>query len=347
VGWNTDGTIQPLADLDYAPNPQAADGGFGQVDLNYFNQITDPKLRVKAMESVFRWYQVDPGQLTEIPGYGPIGDMRQILPLGTEQIDAATKTSPDVPLERYKPAQVFGVWYDTTRSTEDTNTAETLVPLGDGTTDQDKRILYYRNFTLEPAAGLVKFDEPVYRKLSGGTSDDSTGSGLSYGAAQLMLRTSLVVRDVQSGSIGRYQRQRDQDSSAGTLPRYICQDIQLTRIASYGSDYDAAPQVEDNQQACDQQADAYLDAVEAEYDTSGSQICIYVGLKPISLDGAIQQVTWSVGLRGATTQVCRNTDRAPYTVSYAERRVAEKAAAALHTAVRADNRATLPGGGMF
>ena len=53
VGWNTDGTIQPLGMLDYAPDPEASDGGFGQVDLNYFNKITDPVIRAKAIESIF------------------------------------------------------------------------------------------------------------------------------------------------------------------------------------------------------------------------------------------------------------------------------------------------------
>ncbi|HEY5312077.1 MAG TPA: hypothetical protein VIK18_06140 [Pirellulales bacterium] len=347
VGWNTDGTILPLASLDYAPNPLAADGGFGQVDLNYFNQITDPKLRVKAMESVFRWYQVDPSRLTAIPGYGPISDVRQILPLGTKQLDTAVEPSLGEPLECNMAAQVFGVWYDTTRSTEDSNTVDILVPLGDGSSDQDKRMLYYRSFSLEPAAGLVKFDEPVYRKVSFSPAGGSSGSGFSYGAAQLMLRTTLEIRDAQSWSLGRYQRQRDQDSPAGSLPRYLWQDIQLTHIARYGSDYSAAPLVENNQQACDQLADAYLDAAEVEYVAAIPQTCIYAGLKPVNPDGAIQQVTWSVALRGATTQVCRNVDRTPYTVPYAERRATAGLATDRHATFHADNRAKRLGGGMF
>jgi hypothetical protein len=330
VGWNTDGTIQPLANLDYAPNPLASDGGFDQVDLNYFNTIVDPQLRGKAIESVFRWYQVDPGRLGQIPGYGPIVDVRQILPLGTRQLDTTLETSLGETSLRGKPAQVFGVWFDVLRSTEDTNTCDDLVPLGDGTSDQDKKMLYYRPFAIDAEAGVVKFDDPVYRKVALSASDGT--SGQAYGAAELMLRTSVTVRDSQTWSVGRYQRSRDQNSDVGTQPCYIRrEDIQLGRVARYGSDYDGQPTLESNQQACDQQADEYLDAAESEFDTPAPRICSYAGLEPISPDGAIQQVTWNVGLQGATTLASRGTDRAPYTVPYSQRRLMEKIRQAIST----------------
>lgn len=54
-------------------------------------------------------------------------------------------------------------------------------------------------------------------------------------------------------------------------------------------------------------ADEYLDFIERQVSIARPESVGYVGLKRIDLDGAIQQVTWSVGLYGATTRAARHT----------------------------------------
>jgi hypothetical protein len=371
VGWNTDNTIQPLQSLSYAPDPSRPDGGFHQIDIGYFNKITDPQVRALAIESIFRWYQVDPAALSSVPGYegGPITDLRQILPLGAEQVETEIETSLGKSITRNKPAQVFGVWFDNLRATEDENTCPELVPLGDGTSSSDQKMLYSRGFQLDGESGLVKFDEPVFMKVNPTTSEDDVddaddeedeeleeeeadaeGGGSYYGPADLRLRTSIVVRDAASWAFDRYERQRQQDnsSSAGTQPRYIIQrDIQLAKIAEYGEGYDSEPTVSDNREACDDAADYYLDAAEAEYDTPDPQSRTYAGLQEISPDGAILQVTWTVSKQGATTTASRSSDRDPYTVSYAQRRLTEQTIASASKTFQAAQRARFPARGVY
>ena len=60
---------------------------------------------------------------------------------------------------------MFGVWFDVLRSTEDTNTCDDLVPLGDGTSDQDKKMLYYKPFTIDPETALVSSKSRSFRRL--------------------------------------------------------------------------------------------------------------------------------------------------------------------------------------
>lgn len=353
VGWDVDGTVKPLAQLSYAPQPGASDGGFGQVDLHFFNSISNTAARDLAIASVFRWYQINPAKLETVPGYGggPITDLRQILPILVEQVQTASANSQAADgsstsqaatggdasqaagAPSPQPAQVFGVWFNPLCQTSDQNTCASLVPLGDGSSAQDQAILYSKPFEIDAGAGIVKFGEPVYQKTSGsgGSGGNSGGGGGGSGttrqiaAATLMLRTSVNVKSAQTWAVDRYQRTRYQNSVADTQPQYFLhEDVELAKVAGYGTSYSDPPTVTSNQDACDQMADYYLDAVQAAYAIPQPESRSYAGLVPIVPDGAIRRVTWSVGPQGARTEASRSNDRMPYAVSYAERRWAER-----------------------
>ena len=79
-----------------------------------------------------------------------------------------------------------------------------------------------------------------------------------------------------------------------------------------------------NQADLVKQADHYLAGAALAYQTPSPREVSYIGLRPISPDGAIQQVTWSVGPQGTTTRAGRNDEFSSTVLPYAERRLMEK-----------------------
>jgi hypothetical protein len=71
-------------------------------------------------------------------------------------------------------------------------------------------------------------------------------------------------------------------------------------------------------------ADSYLDAAQAEYSLDEKLDVPYVGLLPIEPDGAIQQVTFSIGVAGTFTRASRNMEHNAFVPPYRVRRRAEK-----------------------
>ncbi len=86
----------------------------------------------------------------------------------------------------------------------------------------------------------------------------------------------------------------------------------------------AVRKVVTNQSDCDKQANYAIDAALLEIQQRESADATYVGLLPVSPDGAIWQVSWSVGPAGATTRVARNSEWDRAAPTYKERRMYEK-----------------------
>ena len=94
-----------------------------------------------------------------------------------------------------------------------------------------------------------------------------------------------------------------------------------------------------NRADVDPECDYYLDAIDAEYRTKVPQNIRYAGIRPIDLDGAIQQIMFSVGASGATTTIVRNSELMLQAVPYKVRRAAERQQAR-------DRRNPVLGGGL-
>jgi len=110
VGRRSDGRIAPIADLDYTPQ-----SGWETVDLEHFNNITNPTALTKelAKATVFKWYRIIAP--ASIPGFGPlVHGIHQII-LEDSQVeqttDAAASQGAGQPRKHNRPAQVHGVWY--------------------------------------------------------------------------------------------------------------------------------------------------------------------------------------------------------------------------------------------
>lgn len=92
--------------------------------------------------------------------------------------------------------------------------------------------------------------------------------------------------------------------------------------------------ITDNLANIELEGDLAIAGAAVQYEIGVPQSRTYAGLLRVPLDGAIQQVSWSVGPSGATTQVSRNSEHEYRLPSYQQRLQAQRTAAALDRAER-------------
>lgn len=307
VGWDTDNTIKLLDDLGYGPN-----GGWPAFDFGWLNNITDRNLRDRAQASIMKWYLADMKKLKSVPGYGPIKDLSQLIPIASEQCITQTENAIGQPLVRQRPAIVYGCFYDELRSVGNNNNVPKLRPLDREETKLGALMVCTDGFSIVEDLLLVQFSEPIYKYVKNKTPD-----GWDIQPADLMLRTTVGVRDAKTHAWQRYERSRSEFNNTPlvTQPRYsVRDDIQRRIVANYqirafgqGSEADFANfSLDDNKADCDKQADFYLNDLENKYFKPDPATVTYNGLLAINLDGAIQRVEINVNGQDVTTKVSRN-----------------------------------------
>lgn len=324
-------TLKPIDELSYKPT-----GGWSVADLPYFNNVAIDvggrdiaALRAVAVKSVFRYYRVITP--VHVPGYGQVDRLEQILPLFEEQVRTGLENAHSAPL----PAAVFGQWFP--GLDEQANTEDELTPQGDSppSTVADgtsKSPFYLRGFSVDTARGVVIFDEPVYRNST------PQAAAVTVAPAKLVLRTKCQVRDAETLAVSRHVRERSSGSGLNTQPRYLKHDeLVLTHVPTYdaatygqfptggGTDPRAVTAIATNLEEVNAAADRYLDVALAEYTQSRPRRVRAIGIRAIELDGAIEQITYSVNASGAVTSVARNAEMANHALSHGERRASETA----------------------
>jgi len=317
-----DGSIVSLDDVSYKP----ADG-WGSIDFPEFNAIQDQALREIAKRSVFRYYR--PRMPAEIPGWrGKQADaLAQLLPLGTVQVDSTTDPSGE---QQPKPAYLFGVW--SAEGGDSENQAELLEPVDD---DQDETCV--REFRIDQDRGLVITADYLY-KLEG------TMPNMTFAPAELVLRTAVTVRDVDTMAIDRYAKVLpNRGQRFGTKTRYVPhEEIRLTHRCDYlprANGRFVSGRVDTNRRDVDAECDYYLAQEAAQYRTLTPETVTFAGLHAIELDGLIQRVTWNVGAPFASTTVDVGRDvGTPDAIPYRMMRGLEKMKAAADKALQADRR---------
>lgn len=283
VGLETDGTIKPIDDLSYKPVV-----GWGSQDPFSFANVSNDATRNLAKKSVWRWYQfyIDEGyELTGFPGWnGTVRKAAQILPLDNEQVETVEHEG----RQTRKPAQVFGKFY----KRDGSNANHTTIAE------------YKRSWRLVAEKGLIEFADPVYQYSSG-----------TYSAAEIYLQTAFSVRDRDTFSLHRFERRMPIPGAQwGTGDRIIRhEDISLEYYDVFMNDAEenaAAPSffTNNNLQDIDGKANYYLQTALSEYQVKIPQEAQFPGLVPVDLDGAIQQVSWSIGASGTTTRASRNNE---------------------------------------
>jgi hypothetical protein len=166
------------------------------------------------------------------------------------------------------------------------------------------------NFQIDNDRKLIIFDRYVY--IDGGVY---LLPGLVE--AELALVTSCHIRNADGGHI-RYRKESLIDPNIQTPPLVIVKDeIELAKFCQFDREDWSPKQQLDNRPNCDVVANYYIDAAKEKFETKESGTRVYPGLVAVEPDGAIREVTWSVGGGSpTTTTVSRNTEHAYWQPSY-------------------------------
>lgn len=312
VGLEKDATVKHIDDLSYRP---AAGWGTCNAQTMYeakaTPQLTDEEARDLARRYVWRMFRVKmcdaasprlPGP--NVGGYGRITDRDQLV-LGPNiyyrQKDLLGQPTTE-------PAEACGRVY-----VANTDVAARELPRALDHTDRG-RVLPFRP-TIDTARGLVTFDRQMFQY--------NAANRFKF-APDLYLYTGFTIRSV----VGRvFAKWRYGGALAGLVelgcPPEVLRHPELVRIVrTLRQTKDMSPNgTFDNTDDLLPLADYYLAAANAKYGIGAAADRTYAGIVPIDPDGAIQQVTWSVGGgQPATTRVSRNAEHATYLPSFPERR---------------------------
>jgi hypothetical protein len=303
AGQQTNGEIVPIDDLSYMP-----EGGWQNEFYVGFANVKDASARAKARQTVYRWYRIQctaplsaDGQF-EIAGYdGTVQGLWQVLPVENGLVD--TYTDGDG-IERPRPPQVAGIFWD---HALDAKNIPAQRP-------------YRGSFTLDARRGIVQFAEPVVQV---------TTSGTSFAPAELYLTVAHGVKDADTLQDVRYVAERalpgpGPGNDTGTGPAVFRRDDVVATIATQYDANNNPTGTSDNSDAIEQEAENFLDAAEAAFETVETDFVEYAGLVPINPDGAISQVHWSGGPAGTVTRAGRNSEFSLTVPTFAERRRAEQ-----------------------
>jgi hypothetical protein len=280
-----------------------------------------------AQKCIWRMYRVKNEDASgegaiKVPGYGEILRREQLV-LQDTQVDQVVPLPPNPNIvnpatreqfladyyngfSRDRAAVVYGAvvrqglpWWFTNRRNS-LNTAATdqvVVP-----------------FTVDPLWQMIVFSEPVYRY----------GADGSFLEPELTLQTAVLVRNLDTNQLERFVKVAPLGGTAMTNPKMqVCPDVQLEITSTYDPNENTIQSVSVLDRDPLVRADYYLRGLASQYNLSKGATVEYNGIVPVGLDGAIQQVTWSVGPQGATTQASRNTEHSLWVPPYPDRRRAE------------------------
>ena len=286
VGRDVDGSIQPVEDLSYRPAT-----GWESEAPGVFGGMTDPEERELAQETVYRLYRIK--LPIEIPEYEAVDSIERIV-LEVVQVETWTDRTDNV--KKSKPPEVKGDFYDEEIYTR---------VLG-------KQVK--TDFQIDQRLGVIHFDEPVVDR------DESGDQKAKFSDLKLTAAFSLCGETTREPH--RYTRQRSVSGTSTATPVRVIQrsEIVQTVVVDYDASGDPSGTTDNiTSDQLDEQADYYLDAAEAEYAADEAGDLTYAGLLAISPDGALQQISWKVGLSGATTQISRNSEHSLIVPPYRRR----------------------------
>lgn len=312
VGKDKDGSIKRIDALSYKPT-----GGWGYESETFDNVANGDSARPNqsprrlAIATVFRWYRVKESavQALRIPEIEPIDALARILPLEREMVETYT----DDGVEKPVPAGVYGVYW----------IGNIGQPINSVKGEASYR--YRGDFDVDTELGIIRFAKPV-RKW------DGTSQLIE---AELYADIAFQVRDVD-GAPARYRFDHPMPGQpSGTRPyivRQTGQDDATGKRAALqrrwwrnedGTETSFAD-LANARDGIEVKARHYALGAIARFTPTPKATGRYAGLIPINPDGAIHQVTWTVGEQGATTEASLNFESSPVVVPYERRRFEER-----------------------
>lgn len=279
VGLDVDGSIKPIDDLNYKP-----DGGWEQAPADDFENVTDAEHRKFALKSVYKWYRVSKYLDGTLSFPAPIGQVKNIKQIQVR--DKRTKTRIDPAGERVEQdAVIWGSFVDGGWSVEN-------VPAGS---------IYSGDFDVGED-GIVRFRNYVYRNAG-------PDNYLIPAEAKLYLLTSFTLRDQDTHAVRRFSREKPTGEQNGTGPMVLLrEDLQLKVVQDFDYESNHRGDPSDNLAQLNFQADGILDDALGSFLTETPQQRQYAGFIKQDLDGAIVEVSYSCGDRGAATTISRHQE---------------------------------------
>ena len=330
IGKEIDGTVKRINDLSYTPvvNNKRT---WALTDYEFLPDV-DAKWREIATESVWRWYRVKDFRKPPY-GAGPyklpggkdapvLKSLDDILPLLPVQCETYENTEGEL---EFRPPWVWGKFSPLEDDFREEDEAEKKLrnkPKG----------LYTGSFNLEHATGIVRFANPVLRlevlknqRMIAKPADIKLRVAVEYnqGGHKGPLRTEYYKK--RKVARGRQQRAPRQ------WTEYVVADKILRRIWIDGETGQVRDTFKENAQRA---LYPWLTVVQRYREVDFAASTSYAGLLPIACDGAITQVTWTIGEDGATrTRASRNREESIIAPTYAERRMYQRVEEALRRRV--------------
>ena len=198
----------------------------------------------------------------------------------------------------------------------------------------------YVGFEIDPVEQVVTFGQYIYASGGAGPTVDFIK------APTLVLETGVHITDPDSGEFLRYINTLGLNGIA-PMEWEVHQDVQAFIVGNYDANHKLLSASQRFKDEADNRAAYYLAGMAAKYQLNQGKTRQYAGIIPIDLDGACQQVTWSVGPAGPTTTASLNLEHDYHVQPYPPRRLDEalplnKAAAAANAVERAEMEADTP-----
>jgi hypothetical protein len=312
IGRDVDDTNKPIDSLTYKP----ADGwGFADVEGEMLG-VDGSEAEALAAATVYRWYQIEfPAGGFDFSSLGfptPL-TLRQHIELLPYQVE--TQTGNDG-IERARPPVVYGVWFNA--RDEDANEVTEFLPL-DQESDAEQHILtqIQGGFSLDLQNHIVRFGFPVFKQKT------AAGGVIEYDEPDLRLRIGFRIRRPDTFAVVSSEASKTMASGIAP-PLYVSADYLKRKIRP---EFAATTSftitgVVDNEAEFRREAELLANGVAQTFQTLESATATFEEILAIGLDGAIQQITWSVDSNStAKTTVQRNNDVQTYLPSYRERRL--------------------------
>ena len=347
VGLDTDGTIKAIGDLSYKP---AAGWESADVDDGFVNVIDEANIpaRILAQRTVFRWYQADIVDLrgNAVDFYAHLPDVlsQQAIQITSESqfewLPFQLETKAGANGQEQRSPVVYGVFYDSqdelADGQENNITFLTFVALQQDSSEEIHYKMTYRGaprldvknrdiesggFGIDLKNKIVMFAAPVYRLSKVGVNEETD-------EASLNLRIAFRVRKPDTRA---YLHTEATKTLGGTShPLIVRAPALVRRLAprfSNDRNFSTVSYTVDTSADFSREAQLYADGAAREFQVLQAATYTYEEILPISPDGAIDQVSWSVDSSStAKTTAMRNNDVQSYLPSYQERRQRQKTA---------------------
>jgi hypothetical protein len=356
VGIEFDGSVRLIEDLSYKPDSgswiHCSPPGFATVTKTNLPKDRDVKdARALASQCVFKMYRI---RATSADGNDPL----RIPP--SEQFtlpNSDVKAGTSVKENELAIEQVRLLPFRNEITQDDTGRHMRLAArcLGRHTPPHSIRLgkalaTFYNQttpdtevhvpFSIDPERQLITFSTFVFaRKLEGEVSaaeivlecacevmERFLGKAYTRKVRQGDGKTVKVrTRDIQTNfQYRRFRAERDIPGGNPTLSAVTMrEDIEYEMTATYG-DNNGFINTQHNYTETQARARYYLAAEVKKWDPDAAAGASYIGVLPIFPDGAIQQVSWSLGGGQCQTSASRNTEHVLYIPPFGGRRRLEE-----------------------